>query len=55
MSKSHHNFMAEFAKPYCRGLSEKSLEVVVGKTAESLLAIIKRVGQNIVKSKLVKI
>ena len=30
LSNSHHSFMAEFAKPYCRRLSEKSLEVVVG-------------------------
>lgn len=54
MSKSNQAFMAEFVKPYCRGMSEKSLEMVVWKTAESLLAIIKRVGQNIGKSRMVK-
>ena len=55
MSKSHQTFMAQFAQPYCRGMSEKSLAVLVGKTAESLLAIIKKVGLNIGKSKLVNI
>jgi len=53
MSKSRKSFIAEFAKPYCRGMSEKSWEGLVGKTAETLLAVIKRVGQNIGKSKLV--
>jgi len=54
MSKSSQAFMAQFVKPYSRGMSEKSLEVMVGKTAENLLEIIKRVGQNIGKSSLVK-
>lgn len=54
MSKSSQAFMAQFVKPYSRGMSEKSLEAVVGKTAESLLEIIKRVGHNIGKSSLVK-
>ena len=54
MSKSSQAFMAQFVKPYNRGMSEKSLEVVVEKTAESLLEIIKRVDQNIGKSSLVK-
>lgn len=31
MSKSSQAFMAQFVKPYCRGMSEISLEVVVGK------------------------
>ena len=52
-SKSRKSFIAEFSKPYCRGMSEKSWEVLVGKTAETLLAVIKRVGQNLGKSKLV--
>ena len=52
-SKSSKTFMAEFVKPYCRGMSEKSLEAVVWKTAESLLENTKRMGQNIGKSKLV--
>jgi len=52
-SKSSKTFMAEFVKPYCRGMSEKSLKAAVWKTSESLLEIIKRVGQNIGKSKLV--
>ena len=51
-SKSSKTFMAEFVKPYCRGMSEKSLKAAVWKTSESLLEII-RVGQNIGKSKLV--
>ena len=55
MSKSSQAFMAQFVKPCSRGMSEKSLEVMVGKTAESLLEIIKRVGQNIGKSSPVKI
>jgi len=54
MSKSSQAFMSQFVRPYSRGMSEKSLEGVVGKTAESLLKIIKRVGQNIGKSTLVK-
>ena len=53
MSKSRKSFIAEFSKSYCRGMSEKSWEVLVGKTAETLLAVIKRVGQNLGKSKLV--
>jgi len=54
MPKSSQAFMAQFVKPYSRGMSKKSLEVMVGKTAESLLEIIKRVGQDIGKSSLVK-
>ena len=54
MSKSSQAFMAQFVKPYSRGMSEKSLEAVVGKTAESLLENIKRIGRNIGKSSLVK-
>ena len=53
MSKSRKSFIAEFAKPYCRGMSEKSREGLVGKTAEMLLAVMKTVGQNIGKLKLV--
>lgn len=52
MSKSRKSFIAEFAKPYCRGMSERSWEGLVG-TAETLLAVIKTVGQNIGKLKLV--
>lgn len=53
MSKSRKSFIAEFAKPYCRRMSEKSWEGLVGKTAETLLAVIETVGQNIGKLKLV--
>lgn len=53
ISKSRKSLIAEFAEPYCRGMSEKSWEGLVGKTAETLLAVIKTVGQNIGKSKLV--
>ena len=35
-------------------MAERGIEVVVGKMAESLLEVIKRVGQNIGKSSLVK-
>ena len=54
MSKSSQAFIAQFMKPYSREMSEKRLEAVVGKTAESLLEIIKRIGCNIGKSSLVK-
>ena len=54
MSKSSHAFMAQFVKPYSRGMTENGLEIVVGKMTESLLGVIKRVGQNIGKSSLVK-
>ena len=53
MSKSRKSFIAEFAKPYCRGMSEKTWEGLVGKTAETLLAVIETEGQNIGKLKLV--
>lgn len=53
MSKSlSHAFMAQFVKPYSRGMTGNGLEIVVGKMAESLLRVIKRVGQNIGKSSL---
>lgn len=55
MSKSSHAFMVQFVKPYSRGMTEKGLEIVVGKMAEILLGVVKRVGQNIGKSGLVKI
>ena len=35
-------------------MTEEDLEIVVGKMAESLLRVIKRIGQNIGKSSLVK-
>ena len=55
MSKSlSHAFMAHFVKPYSRGMTGNGLEIVVGKMAESLLRVIKGVGQNIGKSSLVK-
>ena len=54
MSKSSHAFVAQFVKPYSRGMTENGLEIVVGKMTESLLRVIKRVGQNIGKSSLVK-
>lgn len=42
--------MAQFVKPYSRGMTENGLEIAVGKMAESLLRVIKRVGRNTGKS-----
>lgn len=33
MSKSRKSFIAEFATPYCRGMSEKTWEGLVGKNS----------------------
>ena len=52
-SKSEQRFQTNFTKPYSRGLSDNDLSIIAGKAAEVhvLLSTIKKVGQNLGKSK----
>ena len=44
-------FHTNFTKPYSRGFSNNDLSIIAGKAAEVLLSTIKKVGQNLGKSK----
>lgn len=50
-SKSEQRFHTNFTKPYSRGFSNNDLSIIAGKAAEVLLSTIKKVGQNLGKSK----
>ena len=50
-SKSEQRFHTNFTKPYSRGFSNNDLSIIAGKGAEVLLSTIKKVGQNLGKSK----
>lgn len=50
-SKSNKSFQDHFANQYTRGNSEKDISVVAGKAAKVILLLIKRIGQNLGKSK----
>ena len=50
-SKSEQRFHTNFTKPYSRGFSNNDLSIIAVKAAEVLLSTIKKVGQNLGKSK----